>query len=62
MKIKLPAGKFFILWQDSKFSTAVNRIGQQKRRRLLAPGRWKMREAGDEAVDENKLPQKGRIR
>ncbi len=23
---------------------------------MLAPGGWKTREAGDEAVDENKLP------
>ncbi len=60
--VEVTAGKFFILWQDSKFSTAANRMGQQKRRRLLAPGRWKTREAVDEAVDENKLPQKGRIR
>jgi hypothetical protein len=41
---------------------AANRIGQQKRRRLLASGRWKTREAVDVAVVENKLPQDGMIR
>jgi len=55
------AGRFFILWQYSKLSTAANGIGQRKRSRLLAPGRGKMREAVAEAV-ENKLPQKGRSR
>jgi hypothetical protein len=59
--VEVTADRFFILWQYSKLFPAANGIGQQKRRRLLAPGRWKMREAVDEAV-ENKLPQKGRIR
>ncbi len=60
--VKVIAGKFFILWHDSKYSTAANKVGQQKIRRLLATGRWKTREAVDEAVDENKLPQGGIIR
>jgi hypothetical protein len=60
--VEVTAGKFFILWQESKYSTAANRIGQQKGRRLLASGRWKTREVVDEAVDENKLPQEGMIR
>jgi hypothetical protein len=55
------AGRFFILWQYSKLSTAAYGIGQRKKSRLLAPGRRKMREAVAEA-DENKLPQKGRSR
>ncbi len=59
--VEVTADRFFILWQYSRLSTAATGRGQQKRRRLLAPGRWKMREAVDEAV-ENKLPQKGRIR
>jgi hypothetical protein len=50
------------LWHDSKYSTAANEIGQRKMRRLLETGRWKTREAVDEAVDENKLPQEGIIR
>ncbi len=60
--VKVLAGKFFILWHDSKYSTAANRIGQQMIRRLLATGRWRTREAVEEAVDENKLPQEGIIR
>jgi hypothetical protein len=60
--VKVTAGKFFISWHDSKYSTAANKIGQRKRQRLLVSGRWKTREAVDEAVDENKLPQEENIR
>jgi hypothetical protein len=58
--VEVTAGKFFIFWQYSKLSTAAKRIGQQKRKRLLAPGRWRTREDVDEAVDENKVASEGK--
>ncbi len=50
------------MWHDSKYSTAANEIGQRKMRRLLETGRWKTREAMDEAVYENKFPQERIVR